>query len=629
MNDCVENVDCKNLCNVCQAVIPDGAKFCPECGAKLDSQTVCSNCGFQNGSIFKFCPECGTKQKPGKSPETIARLQELEKLTPNLESLISAILDGKTDKDDSGKSIFPFRATCFRNLLTANAAKVYGNAFFFKAAVNSTIQGMSFVDFSLTADELIEEFKNQLLLASPQVLLEENLIAKSLQKRIGVDCSEILYDEYMYDSSYLEDLKGQLDNLYLQIQRQAVYYPQLLQAIDALNNYKPKDDETFARQNAPKKDFFTAKNFVEAGRIAAGLYFGQTGSVLNGLGNILSNVVGEDENYEPEQESENDDEYDQLVENYESICRQIMNIAEDGFNAVLDFEIEFVNYHTSFIKEIKNLATNEYSVLYRLLEKGFSVEQIASAIDERTEQWKQYCQIGNQFGGLEENSDDEDFSMLDMFTNALDSLVEVDPVKLNDQWNVWCTIYGVESDAECLMYYPKEDSPTIEDLSERLYNLMNTLQIHSDADKANQVLAIVNGYFRNTNVVYVHPYFSEDSNVDPFSVNSYFDFETMKIMRDSIAKNIWLEDILLAIYDGKNGIGVVATSKAIYIMSVNLSWSVNYNEINNIGYYTMGNEFSTKYCLKVNQYDFQYNAAVGAELKIFCDFINNSRNQLQ
>lgn len=103
----------------------------------------------------------------------------------------------------------------------------------------------------------------------------------------------------------------------------------------------------------------------------------------------------------------------------------------------------------------------------------------------------------------------------------------------------------------------------------------------------------------------------------------------MKIMRDSIAKNIWLEDILLAIYDGKNGIGVVATSKAIYIMSVNLSWSVNYNEINNIGYYTMGNEFSTKYCLKVNQYDFQYNAAVGAELKIFCDFINNSRNQLQ
>ena len=77
MNDCVENVDCKNQCNVCQAFIPDGAKFCPECGAKLDPQTVCSNCGFQNGSVFKFCPECGTKQEPGKSPETIARLQEL------------------------------------------------------------------------------------------------------------------------------------------------------------------------------------------------------------------------------------------------------------------------------------------------------------------------------------------------------------------------------------------------------------------------------------------------------------------------------------------------------------------------------------------------------------------------
>lgn len=46
-------------CIKCKVLIPENAKFCPECGA---AQKVkhCVECGFKFISSEKFCPECGT-----------------------------------------------------------------------------------------------------------------------------------------------------------------------------------------------------------------------------------------------------------------------------------------------------------------------------------------------------------------------------------------------------------------------------------------------------------------------------------------------------------------------------------------------------------------------------------------
>ena len=47
-------------CRQCGQPVPDGTKFCPECGAKQSSGSVCVKCGADVKGK-KFCPECGTK----------------------------------------------------------------------------------------------------------------------------------------------------------------------------------------------------------------------------------------------------------------------------------------------------------------------------------------------------------------------------------------------------------------------------------------------------------------------------------------------------------------------------------------------------------------------------------------
>lgn len=56
----VENTDKKsaNACVKCGASLKEGAKFCPECGAKQG--TTCAKCGATLNANAKFCPECGT-----------------------------------------------------------------------------------------------------------------------------------------------------------------------------------------------------------------------------------------------------------------------------------------------------------------------------------------------------------------------------------------------------------------------------------------------------------------------------------------------------------------------------------------------------------------------------------------
>ena len=50
-----------SVCPNCNANVPNGAKFCPECGTKLAVKSFCPECGAQLNGAPKFCPECGTK----------------------------------------------------------------------------------------------------------------------------------------------------------------------------------------------------------------------------------------------------------------------------------------------------------------------------------------------------------------------------------------------------------------------------------------------------------------------------------------------------------------------------------------------------------------------------------------
>ena len=62
------------VCPNCQARIPVGAKFCPQCGQAL-SAGYCANCGAQLAAGAKFCSECGQAvgaAAPTPPPETPA-----------------------------------------------------------------------------------------------------------------------------------------------------------------------------------------------------------------------------------------------------------------------------------------------------------------------------------------------------------------------------------------------------------------------------------------------------------------------------------------------------------------------------------------------------------------------------
>ena len=57
----------KTICPKCNAVNPEGTKFCGNCGEEfVKSGAVCANCGAALIPGMKFCGECGTKVAPQK-----------------------------------------------------------------------------------------------------------------------------------------------------------------------------------------------------------------------------------------------------------------------------------------------------------------------------------------------------------------------------------------------------------------------------------------------------------------------------------------------------------------------------------------------------------------------------------
>lgn len=48
-------------CRKCNSQIPEGSKFCLQCGEKVDESLFCPNCGEKLPQNAKFCLGCGTK----------------------------------------------------------------------------------------------------------------------------------------------------------------------------------------------------------------------------------------------------------------------------------------------------------------------------------------------------------------------------------------------------------------------------------------------------------------------------------------------------------------------------------------------------------------------------------------
>jgi TM2 domain-containing membrane protein YozV len=54
-------------CKNCGCELPEGAKFCRECGFEVITKETkfCSNCGTEIPRTSKFCPECGASTTGG------------------------------------------------------------------------------------------------------------------------------------------------------------------------------------------------------------------------------------------------------------------------------------------------------------------------------------------------------------------------------------------------------------------------------------------------------------------------------------------------------------------------------------------------------------------------------------
>lgn len=49
------------ICSKCNARIPNGSKFCLQCGEKVSDIFICVNCGEKLPPHAKFCAKCGNR----------------------------------------------------------------------------------------------------------------------------------------------------------------------------------------------------------------------------------------------------------------------------------------------------------------------------------------------------------------------------------------------------------------------------------------------------------------------------------------------------------------------------------------------------------------------------------------
>jgi hypothetical protein len=117
-------------CLGCKADIPEGSKFCPECGAALLGR--CPSCGVAHPASAKFCAECGYKlpvtviDKVVGPPETAATQPsqvgsaERRQLTVMFCDLVgSTALSARLDPEDMREIIGAYHRCCAEQITKA------------------------------------------------------------------------------------------------------------------------------------------------------------------------------------------------------------------------------------------------------------------------------------------------------------------------------------------------------------------------------------------------------------------------------------------------------------------------------------------------------------------------------
>jgi hypothetical protein len=113
-------------CLGCKADIPEGSKFCPECGVALLGR--CPSCGIAHPASAKFCAECGHKllvtgidKVVGLAPETAATgSAERRQLTIMFCDLVgSTALSARLDPEDMREIIGAYHRCCAEQITKA------------------------------------------------------------------------------------------------------------------------------------------------------------------------------------------------------------------------------------------------------------------------------------------------------------------------------------------------------------------------------------------------------------------------------------------------------------------------------------------------------------------------------
>ncbi len=85
-------VSCRN----CGCEIPEGSKFCKECGFEViaEENQFCSNCGYKMPKGAKFCKECGTPVSDNTQTGTTVSTVISDEKNPVLAALLSFFIIG-------------------------------------------------------------------------------------------------------------------------------------------------------------------------------------------------------------------------------------------------------------------------------------------------------------------------------------------------------------------------------------------------------------------------------------------------------------------------------------------------------------------------------------------------------